>query len=57
MNRYSDTPLVIADDRIRAQEISSRVRVGDIGTVRFILRERFDIESIEGEGAIRLLPR
>lgn len=57
VNRYTDKPLVIADERIKGQTVSGRVRVGDIDTVRFILRERFDIESADVDGAIRLSRR
>ena len=57
VNRYTDTRLVIGDDTLKSQRISGRVRVGDIETIRFILRERFDIESVERDGVIRLSRR
>ena len=54
VNRYTDTRLVIGHDSLKSQRISGRVRVGDIDTIRFILRERFDIDSVERDGIIRL---
>jgi transmembrane sensor len=50
VNRYTDKPLVIANDSLRRLPISGRFRVGDTESVRFLLRERFDVESsVEGE--------
>jgi transmembrane sensor len=47
VNRYADKPLVIANDALRALPISGRFRVGDTESVRFLLRERFEVESSE----------
>ena len=50
VNRYTDKPLVIANDSLRRLPISGRFRVGDTESVRFLLRERFDVQSsVEGE--------
>ncbi len=54
VNRYTDTRLVIGDGTLKSQRIFGRVRVGDIDTMRFILRERFDINSVERDGFIEL---
>lgn len=45
VNRYTDKPMVIANDSLRALPISGRFRVGDTESVRFLLRERFDVQS------------
>ncbi len=45
VNRYTDKPLVIANEALRELPISGRFRVGDTESVRFLLRERFDVES------------
>lgn len=45
VNRYTDKPLVIANDALRSLKISGRFRVGDADAVRFLLRERFDVQS------------
>jgi len=45
VNRYTDKPLVIKSESLRSLPISGRFRVGDTDSVRFLLRERFDVES------------
>lgn len=45
VNRYTDKPMVIANDSLRGLPISGRFRVGDTESVRFLLRERFDVQS------------
>lgn len=47
VNRYADKPLVIVNDSLRGVPISGRFRVGDTESVRYLLRERFGVESSE----------
>lgn len=54
VNRYADKPLVIANEALRALPISGRFRVGDTESVRYLLRERFAVESSEEKERIVL---
>jgi transmembrane sensor len=54
VNRYTEKPLVIADDRLRRLPISGRFRVGDTEAVVFLLRERFEVRSEEEVGRVVL---
>jgi transmembrane sensor len=45
VNRYTRTPFVIADDRLRSLRLSGSFKVGDAGSVRFALKDAFGIEA------------
>ncbi len=54
VNRYAEAPLAIEDDALRAVRVSGRFRVGDVESVRFMLRESFGIESVPHGSVIGL---
>jgi transmembrane sensor len=54
LNRYGKTPFVIEDQSLREVRISGQFRVGDVESIRFMLRESFGVESSPSEGKIQL---
>ncbi len=54
VNRYVASPFVIEDESIRRLLLSGRFRVGDTESIRFMLRERLNVESQPRDGGIAL---
>lgn len=54
VNRYTTREFVIADPSLAEIRLSGRFRVGDVESVKFALRDRFDISAAEEKGLIRL---
>ena len=54
VNRYTTREFVIADPSLAEIRLTGRFRVGDVESVKFALRDRFDITATEEDGRIRL---
>ena len=44
-NRYARVPFVIEDDAIRGIPVTGRVKANDLDSIRYMLRESFNVES------------
>ena len=57
VNRYVPAPFVIEDESIRRLQLSGRIRLGDTESIRFMLRERLNVESVPQGERTRCAPR
>jgi transmembrane sensor len=56
INRYASKPLSIEDDRLRTIQLSGGFRIGDIDAVLYALKERFNIEAVQQQDKVALMP-
>lgn len=54
LNRYAEKPFRIEDDSIRNIPVTGRVRVNDLESIRYMLRESFQVESISRPDSVAL---
>jgi transmembrane sensor len=54
VNRYAAREFLIDDPSLADIRLTGRFRLGDIESVKFALRDRFDIAATEDKGVIRL---
>ncbi len=54
VNRYTSKEFVIADPALNEIRLTGRFRVGDMESVKFALKDRFDIAVVEDQSQIRL---
>ncbi|HXN16385.1 MAG TPA: hypothetical protein VN878_08395 [Usitatibacter sp.] len=54
VNRYVAIPFVIEDESVRGLQLSGRFRLEDTESIRFMLRERLNVESLPRNGVIAL---
>lgn len=54
VNRYTSKRFVIGDPELNRIRLSGQFRIGDMESVKFALRDRFDIETTESKDQIRL---
>jgi transmembrane sensor len=53
VNRYAKTPFVLADDsRVRDIRLSGTFKVGDMESVRFVLRDGYGLDAVTEDGRI-----
>lgn len=54
LNRYAEKPFIIDDPSIRELPVTGRVRVNDLASIRYMLRESFNVETITRADGIGL---
>lgn len=55
VNRYASTPFVIADEsRIKEIRLTGTFKIGDVESVRFVLKDGYGLEAIKQDGRIAI---